>query len=62
MEKGLEEKGQVGGRTQGTDVGPSLPVSRKYVLHTCSVLLLLSSKRVMGKILVLLISVNQLFL
>lgn len=37
VEKGLAEKWQVGGRTQGTDVGPSLPVSRKYARGTCSV-------------------------
>lgn len=59
MEKGLAEEGQVGGRTQGTDVGPSLPVSRKYAWHPCLVLLLLSSKRMVEKILVLLISINQ---
>lgn len=54
-----QRKGQVGGRTQGTDVRPGLPVSRKHAWHTWSVLLLLSSKREMGKILVLLISINQ---
>lgn len=28
--EGLAEEGQGGGITQGKDVGPSLPVSRKY--------------------------------
>lgn len=50
MEKGLVLKEeQRGGRTQGTDVGPSLPVSRKYAGHPCLVLLLLSSKRMVGE-------------